>query len=324
MYIVTGGLGFIGSNLVKRLQHRNQEKLIIVDIDNKGELSQAARILLKDHEFVSNEDLLKKLSAGDFKDCKGVFHNGACTDTTEWNGEKMMRLNYNYSKDLLDLCLSARMPLVYASSGAIYGASQTNNDNLQDRYLPLNVYGFSKSLFDEYVYRVLLKKVDVKISRVVGLRYFNVFGPGEDHKGKMASVIWHFSQQLKDSEELRLFEGSHGYQAGQQLRDFIFIDDIVDLNLWAMECCDVSDIYNAGTGVARTFNDVAEVIINFYGRGRKTYIPFPDNLMSYYQSYTCAQLDKLRLAGYKSDFTSLESGIKKYLTSMESKNNQLK
>jgi ADP-L-glycero-D-manno-heptose 6-epimerase len=309
MYIITGGLGFIGTNLVRRLQSRDQEKLIIVDIDNKGELSQAAHMLLREH---------------DLKDCKGIFHNGACTDTTEWNGEKMMRLNYNYSKDLLDLCLRENIPLVYASSGAIYGASHTNNDTLQGHHLPLNVYGFSKLLFDEYVYRVLLKEVDIKMPRVVGLRYFNVYGPDEDHKGKMASVIWHFSQQLKNTKELKLFEGSHGYQDGQQLRDFIFIDDIVDLNIWAMERCDVSNIYNAGSGVARTFNDVADVIIGFYNCGRKTYIPFPDNLIPYYQSYTCAQLDKLRLAGYKADFTSLETGIKRYLISMESKNNQLK
>jgi ADP-L-glycero-D-manno-heptose 6-epimerase len=317
MYVITGALGFIGSNLARQLEKKNQEDLIIVDLDGQLATSEISVSLLKNHQFLSSHQFLEQLKSHKIKNIKGIYHNGACTDTTEWDGEKMMRLNYNYSKELLDICLKQDIPLVYASSGSVYGASLENDDRQLDGHAPLNVYGYSKLLFDMHVQARVLNAPNMSRHHVVGLRYFNVYGPDESHKGKMASTIWHFSRQALAGEAIKLFKGSHGYQDGRQERDFIYVNDIVELNLWAMERCLVSGIYNAGTSIPRAFNDVADAIINFYGKGSKEYIPFPENLLPYYQSYTCATLNKLREAGYKGNFASLEKGINDYLSKME-------
>ncbi|MDG2315406.1 MAG: ADP-glyceromanno-heptose 6-epimerase, partial [Gammaproteobacteria bacterium] len=241
-----------------------------------------------------------------------VLHQGACSVTTEWDGRYMMETNYRYSKDLLHYCLDEKVPFIYASSAAVYGKNSTfveepNNER------PLNVYGYSKLLFDNYVRRNRNIHNWEGETQVVGLRYFNVYGPGEAHKAGMASVAFHLNQQLLSDGEIRLFEGSDGYENGDQRRDFIHIEDVVKVNLWFLENVKVRGIFNVGTGKASTFNGLADAVIGWHGRGNKRYIPFPESLIGSYQSFTQADIEKLRTAGYKDQFMDVNVGIKKYL-----------
>jgi ADP-L-glycero-D-manno-heptose 6-epimerase len=242
---------------------------------------------------------------------QSVFHEGACSATTEWDGRYMMRNNYGYSKNLLHHCLDKNIPLIYASSAAVYGGADTFIE-LPANELPLNVYGYSKLLFDQYVRRISCDPGQ----QIVGLRYFNVYGPREQHKGSMASVAFHFNNQLLQDDEVRLFAGSGGYADGEQRRDFVFVDDICELNIWFLEHRDVSGIFNAGTGKAQSFNDVADAVINWHGKGKKTYIPFPDHLEGAYQSFTEADLGNLRKAGCDIEFQDVAAGVKSYLDTM--------
>ena len=242
-----------------------------------------------------------------------VFHQGACSTTTEWNGQYMMDNNYSYSKELLHFCLERSIPFIYASSAAVYGVDSKFIEEPKHEG-PVNVYGYSKLLFDNYVRNLN----DTIKSQVVGLRYFNVYGPGEAHKGGMASVMFHFNNQIKDTNTLKLFEGSHGYADGEQLRDFIFVDDVVNVNLWMMNNSDVSGIFNVGTGNSNSFNNAARAVIDWHGKGEIQYIPFPDRLMESYQSFTEANLDNLRSAGYEQGFTPLNEGVASYLDILNS------
>ncbi len=220
----------------------------------------------------------------------------------------MMQNNYSYSKNLLHHCLEHEVPYLYASSAAVYGsAKQFVEDPLFEN--PLNVYGYSKLQFDRYVRRVASSAQ----SQVVGLRYFNVYGPHEQHKGSMASVAFHFNNQLQSDGEVRLFEGSDGYGDGEQQRDFVYVDDAVNVNLWYLDNPDVSGIFNAGTGRAQTFNDVANAVINWHGKGKIRYIEFPEHLKGAYQSYTQADLTHLRASGCDVEFRTVEDGVKDYL-----------
>jgi len=244
-------------------------------------------------------------------DVRAVLHQGACSTTTEWDGRYMMRNNYGYSKMLLHYCLSRHIPFLYASSGAVYGgASEFTEDPANE--LPLNVYGYSKLLFDQYVRRLEIGSEQ----QVVGLRYFNVYGPREQHKGSMASVAFHFNKQIVESGEVRLFEGTDGYADGEQRRDFVFVDDICALSSWFLKHPEVSGIFNAGTGHAQSFNDVADAVIAWHGKGRKTYIPFPAHLEGAYQSYTQADLRRLRAAGCDIEFHDVASGVRSYLDTL--------
>ena len=220
----------------------------------------------------------------------------------------MMENNYHYSQKLLHSCLSNRTQFIYASSASVYGSSsEFVEDPLFEN--PLNVYGYSKIQFDRYVRRVA-KDSD---SQVVGLRYFNVYGPREQHKGSMASVAFHLNNQLREDGEARLFTGTDGYADGEQVRDFVYVDDACNVNLWFLDHPVVSGIFNTGTGRAQSFNDVANAVIKWHGKGKIRYIPFPDHLVGAYQSYTEADLTQLRQTGCDVEFRPVEVGVKDYL-----------
>lgn len=308
MLIVTGGAGFIGSNLVKMLHDRGYEEIVVVDdLVDGHKFVNIADLPIAD--YLDKDEFLERLAEPRFvKGLKGVLHQGACSTTTEWDGRYMMQNNYGYSQILLRHCLEHNVQYIYASSAAVYGASETFIEDPAFEK-PLNVYGYSKLQFDRYVRRV----VPQPPSQVVGLRYFNVYGPREQHKGSMASVAYHFNNQLLAEGEVRLFEGSGGYGNGEQRRDFIYVDDACAVNIWFLEHPDVSGIYNTGTGRAQTFNDVANAVIGFHGRGKIRYVPFPDHLKGAYQSYTEADLRQLRAAGCDVEFRPVEAGVPEYL-----------
>lgn len=314
MIIVTGGAGFIGSNIVLRLNSAGISDIMVVDdlSDGRKALNLAgARIA----DYFDREDFFRRIVAKKDLAAKvvGVFHQGACTTTTEWDGRMMMQANFEFSKQLLHYCLDRRIPLVYASSAAVYGAGREFRVEPECER-PINVYAWSKLVFDQYARRF----IGGAKSQVVGLRYFNVYGPGEAHKGAMASVIWHFHNQLLQGEEVRLFDASHGFAAGEQRRDFIHVDDVASANLWFLENGGTRGIFNLGTGVARSFNDVANAVIGWHGRGRIRYVPFPPELEASYQSFTQADLTSLRLAGYQDEFIDVEEGVRSYLNELKS------
>lgn len=309
MLVVTGGAGFIGSNLVKGLNKIGHNDILVIDDLTDGtKFKNIVDCQILDYQ--DKEDFLAQIkqSTAVSKKIAAVFHQGACSTTTEWDGAYMLRNNYEYSKILLQHCMQKNIPFIYASSAAIYGVNK-NFQEQADNEKPLNVYGYSKLLFDQYVRRVLPKNQ----SQVVGLRYFNVYGPREQHKGSMASVIWHAKNQLLQDKKIRLFAGCDGYSAGEQLRDFVFVEDVVNVNLWFWQNRGKSGIYNVGTGKAASFNAMAQAILACYGQGEITYIPFPDKLLGCYQSFTQADLTALRSVGCDVAFRDIVSGVKKYL-----------
>jgi len=304
MIIVTGGAGFIGSNLVRGLNARGCTDVLVVDDMTDGtKFANLVDCQIADYE---DKDAFRQrlCSAGLWDDIEAVLHQGACTSTTEWDGRLMLDQNFAVSRELLHACAARQVPFIYASSAAVYGAGlEFREDPSYER--PLNVYGYSKLLFDQYV-----RRCRVRDSQVVGLRYFNVYGRGESHKDAMASVVWHFNEQLKSSGEVRLFEGSDGFGDGEQRRDFVFVDDIVRVVLHFLERPDLCGIFNAGTGRAQTFNDVARAVIDWHGHGRICYVGFPTHLQGRYQSFTEADLGALRSTGYDGDFRTVEQGVK--------------
>ncbi len=312
MIIVTGGAGFIGSNLVRQLNAAGESDILVVDeLENGRKIFNLTDCRIVD--YLDKDDFLRDIRAGKKfgPKLRGVLHNGACSTTTEWDGRYMMATNFEYSKALLHYCLDASVPLVYASSAAVYGAGKEFRIEA-DCERPINVYAFSKLSFDQYVRQFLPQPS----SQVVGLRYFNVYGPGEQHKGKMASVAWHFHNQLLEGDEVRLFAGNDGYADGEQRRDFVHVDDIVNINFWALENPQVSGIFNAGTGRSQTFKEVAQAVIDWHGRGHIRYIPFPEHLQGSYQSFTEADLSTLRAAGYDKSFLDVQQGVKRYLDAL--------
>lgn len=309
MHIVTGGAGFIGSNLVRLLGEKTGDSIVVVDDLSDGhKFVNIADLAIADYLDVNEFLLLLENDPGYMSQVQSVLHQGACSTTTEWDGRYMMRNNYTYSKKLLHHCLNNNVPFIYASSAAVYGGAQ-NFVESPEHELPLNVYGYSKLLFDQYVRRTVLEARQ----QIVGLRYFNVYGPREQHKGSMASVAYHFHQQLTQDGEVCLFEGSGGYADGEQRRDFVFVDDICEVNLWFLEHRDVSGVFNAATGKAQCFNAVADAVIDWHGTGTKRYIPFPDDLKDAYQSFTQADLSLLRAAGCDIEFRDVAAGVKTYL-----------
>ena len=308
MYVVTGGAGFIGSNLVRALVERGDDVVVVDDLTDGHKFVNIADLAIAD--YLDKQQLLERLSADDTfaKTITAVLHQGACSATTEWDGRYMMRNNYSYSQALLHHCLDHKTPFVYASSAAVYGGSKKFvEDPLFE--CPLNVYGYSKLQFDRYVRRITAGAD----SQVVGLRYFNVYGPREQHKGSMASVAWHFNRQVRDDGEARLFSGSGGYADGEQLRDFVYVDDVCSVNLWFLDNPGVSGIFNTGSGRAQSFNDVANAVIRWHGKGKIRYIEFPDHLEGAYQSFTEADLTQLRQSGCDVEFRGVEDGVKHYL-----------
>lgn len=308
MHIVTGGAGFIGSNLVRDLIRRGHDDVVVVD-----ELSDGRKFVniadLAIADYIDKDDFLSRLQEPGFDSgIKAIFHQGACSETTEWDGHYMMQNNYSYSQVLLHHCLENSVPFIYASSAAVYGDSNTFAEHV-DHEKPLNVYGYSKLQFDRYVRRVAARPA----SQVVGLRYFNVYGPREQHKGSMASVAFHFNNQVREHGEARLFEGSGGYGDGEQLRDFVYVDDVCAVNLWFLDNPQASGVFNTGSGKAQSFNDVANAVIKWHGSGKIKYIEFPEHLKGAYQSYTQADLEQLRASGCDVEFRNVEAGVKGYL-----------
>jgi len=309
MIIVTGGAGFIGSNIVKGLNQRGIKDILVVD-----DLTDGTKFVnLTDVEimdYLDKDDFLKLIQNRDSfgQDIQAIFHEGACSTTTEWNGRFMMQNNYEYSKELLHYCLERGVNLLYASSAATYGDGKIFKEE-REYEKPLNVYGYSKFLFDQYVRQYLPGAQ----SQIVGFRYFNVYGPNEQHKGSMASVAFHHHQQLPKTNVVKLFEGCDGYGNGEQRRDFVYVGDVVNVNLWFMDNPSKSGIFNLGTGASQTFNDVAKAVIAWHKKGTIEYIPFPEHLKGRYQSFTQADISKLREAGYTAAFKTVEEGVKAYL-----------
>jgi ADP-L-glycero-D-manno-heptose 6-epimerase len=322
-YVVTGAAGFIGSNVVKALNGQGVTDIIAVDNLTKAEKFHNL-VDCEIADYIDKSEFLDKLEAGEFDGAvEAVLHQGACSDTMEHNGQYMIANNYRYSLALLDYCVDQEVPLVYASSASVYGGGSVFRE---ERALesPLNVYGYSKFLFDQIVRRRL---ADAN-SPVVGLRYFNVYGPREQHKGRMASVAFHLFNQFRAEGRVRLFEGANGYGNGEQQRDFVFVDDVVKVNLHFLDNPSVSGIFNVGTGRAQTFNDVAVATVNacrslrndspltlgqMQAEGIVEYIPFPEALRGKYQSFTQADVGALRSAGYDSPFSDVEAGVRAYV-----------
>lgn len=310
MIIVTGGAGFIGSNIIHELNAQGYRDIIVVDDLTDG--SKFANLRDCDiADYLDKEDFLNKILRKEkfASGIQAIFHQGACAVTTEWDGRFMMHNNYEYSKILLHYASENRIPFIYASSAAIYGNGQAGFTEMPACEKPLNLYGYSKYLFDHYV-RHLLPQLT---SQVVGLRYFNVYGPQEQHKSNMASVAFHLNQQLLKYNVIKLFEGSDGYSAGEQRRDFIYVGDVAKVNFWFLKNSKVNGIFNVGTGRSQTFNEVAQAVLAWHGRGKIEYIPFPESLKGHYQSFTEANITALRKAGYQEEFKSVAEGVKIYL-----------
>lgn len=308
MYIVTGGAGFIGSNLVKALNGRGIRDIMVVDDLKDGtKFRNLADCDIVD--YVDRLDFIERVRAGqDFGQVEAVIHEGACSSTTEWDGEFVMKNNFEYSKSLLHWCQAAGASYIYASSASVYGMGPVFSE-AREHERPLNMYAFSKFQFDQYLRRYQ----GALTSQVAGLRYFNVYGPREQHKGSMASVAYHFHHQILRGENVRLFEGTDGYANGEQLRDFVHVEDTVRVKLWLLDNPQVSGIFNVGTGRAQSFNDVARAVVRHHGRGEIEYIPFPEHLKGRYQSYTQADISRLRQAGYAAGFMPVEEGVPRYL-----------
>lgn len=309
MIVVTGGAGFIGSNLVHALNARGRTDILVVDDMTDGrKFDNLAGATIAD--YLDHETFRRTLDVRSpwLAEVETMFHLGACSDTTEWNGRYMLDNNFQVSREILDACEAFGTPLVYASSAAVYGSHvECREAPVCER--PLNVYGYSKLLFDQHL-RQRLTHLSIPIT---GLRYFNVYGPREQHKGRMASVVLHFNRQLLENGEVCLFEGSHGLPDGEHLRDFVHVDDVVAMTLWAGEQRNFRGILNCGTGIAATFNAVARVILEWHGRGRLRYIAFPEDLRAAYQAQTRADMSSARAAGCTVDFRGVDQGVRDYL-----------
>lgn len=322
MIVVTGGAGFIGSNIISGLNKRGYTNILAVDDLTDGDkFINLARHTIAD--YMHKDEFRALLANKGLGKIEAVFHQGACSDTTERNGQYMMDNNYRVTLELFHYCQEQRIPFIYASSAAVYGAGP---DYIEDpsNEAPLNVYGYSKLLFDQ----VLRHHLSDLAAPVVGLRYFNVYGPNEQHKGRMASVASHNMTQFRAEKHVRLFGGWAGYGDGQQQRDFVYIDDVVDVNLFFLDNPSVSGVFNCGTGRAQPFNDVAMAVVNSlrHHAGQRElslqemvdqdliqYIVFPEDLKGRYQSHTQADLTALRAAGYDRPFRDVQTGVAAYI-----------
>jgi len=309
MIVVTGGAGFIGSNLIKALNQRGEKNILLVDhLSNGRKMHNIADLDIAD--YMDKAQFLEQLENSHFFDgIRAVFHQGACSATTEWDGEYVMRNNYDYSKRLLQRCIATNAQFIYASSASVYGNGAQGFRVDRSCEKPINMYAYSKFQFDQFVRRLLPETRN----QIVGLRYFNVYGPREQHKGAMSSTAFHFNQQIIEQNKARLFAGCDGYADGEQQRDFVYIDDVANVNLWFLDHPEQRGIFNVGTGAAEPFNAIANAVIAWHKTGQIEYIPFPEHLKGAYQSYTQADLSELRQAGYNSPFLTVAEGVKRYL-----------
>jgi ADP-L-glycero-D-manno-heptose 6-epimerase len=324
-YIVTGACGFIGANIVKALNDRGIDNVIAVDNLKKADKFKNL-VDCEIADYLDKHDFLDMVQAGHFDGAvEAVFHEGACSDTMETDGRYMMENNYRYTSTLLDFCLDHEAPYLYASSAAVYGGGRIFSE-AREHEGPLNVYGYSKFLFDQIVRR--RRAESAFSSQVVGFRYFNVYGPREQHKGRMASVAFHHFNQYRATGKVKLFEGCDGYDNGEQSRDFVYIDDVVKVNMYFLDHPEKSGIFNLGTGRAQPFNDIAHSTVNacralegkpaltlqeMVSQGIVEYVDFPEALKGKYQSFTQADISALRAAGYTDEFDSVAAGVTKYV-----------
>ncbi len=318
-YVVTGAAGFIGSRLVGALNRAGISDILAVDdLENGAKAKNLASVEIED--YLDKREFLSQLETGRLDGgIEVILHQGACSDTMQTDGRYMMENNYAYSKSLFDWSQEEEVPFIYASSAAVYGPGKEFGETRENED-PLNVYAYSKFLFDQYV----RKRLAGSTVQVAGLRYFNVYGPNEAHKGRMASVAFHAFNQYRAEGRVKLFEGSDGYGDGGQQRDFVHVDDAVSVNLWLLENREISGVFNCGTGHAQTFNVVAAAVINtaagtefsldeLVQKNFIEYIPFPPQLVGKYQSYTQADLSRLREAGYPGEFQRVEEGVAAYV-----------
>lgn len=321
--VVTGAAGFIGSNIVKGLNARGIDNIIAVDDMTEGDkFRNLADLAIED--YIDADEFYGAFQDGAFGKVEAVFHEGACSDTMETDGKYMMDNNYGVSCALYETCQQRGTRLLYASSAAVYGGSDTFRETPEFER-PLNVYGYSKLLFDQRMRRECGKDFRRSKRQVAGFRYFNVYGPREQHKGRMASVAFHQFNQFREQGKVRLFGEYGGYAAGEQKRDFVFVDDVVAVNLWFFDHPEKSGIFNLGSGRAQPFNDVAAAVVNALSdergldpdaaaaKGLIEYIPFPDALRGKYQCYTQADLTALRDAGCDHVFADVATGVEKYM-----------
>ena len=323
MIVVTGGAGFIGANIVSGLNKAGRNDVIVVDNLEKGE-KFLNLVDLDIADYVDKRAFIDMINGGEFDgQVEAIFHLGACSDTMEYNGLYMMSNNFDYSKTLLHFCQQNRASFIYASSASVYGAGPVFRESPEFES-PLNVYAYSKFLFDNYVRRMY----ESRTAQIVGLRYFNVYGDREQHKGRMSSVAFHFTNQYRENGYVKLFEGIDGYENGGQLRDFVSVEDVIDLNLFLFANPAVNGIFNVGTGRCQSFNDVAVATINrcrtevgeealdlqaLQQQNIIRYIDFPETLKGKYQSFTEADISALRSAGYQHEFLSVEEGVSRYV-----------
>jgi ADP-L-glycero-D-manno-heptose 6-epimerase len=324
MIIVTGGAGLIGSNLIAQLNLRGHTDILVVDhLKNGQKMHNLADLHIRD--YLDRDDFMARVLAGqDLGQVSTVFHLGACSATTEWDGQFMMRNNFEYSKTLLHWCQTVNAQYIYASSASVYGLGKHGFSEQRDCELPINMYAYSKFQFDQYV-RSLQGRLR---HQVVGLRYFNVYGPREQHKGRMASVAFHQFHQLREQGHVKLFADYGGYAAGEQERDFVFIDDVVAVNLWFFDHPTKNGLFNLGTGRAQPFNDVALAVVNAARDNKQEpplplaqavkaesirYIDFPDALRGKYQCFTQADLSALRASGCDHVFADVQTGVTRYM-----------
>ena len=320
--VVTGAAGMIGSNIVHGLNAIGIDDVIAVDDLTDGPKYRnllGARIA----DYFDRSDFYARFTRGDFGQVNAVLHQGACSDTMEHDGRFMLDTNYRCSKDLLDACQQQGTRLLYASSAATYGGSASFREEPQFEE-PLNVYGYSKLLFDNVVRRMLPSAA----TQVAGFRYFNVYGPREQHKGRMASVAFHHYHQFKNTGKVKLFGDYGGYAAGEQARDFVLVDDVVAVNLWFLQNPAQSGIFNLGSGRAQPFNDVARATVNavralngepalplveLVEQGMVEYVDFPQALVGKYQCFTQADLTALRSTGCTHSFADVGNGVQRYV-----------
>ncbi|MDR5732545.1 ADP-glyceromanno-heptose 6-epimerase [Caballeronia sp. LZ025] len=321
-FIVTGAAGFIGSNIVKALNERGENRVIAVDNLTRADKFKNL-VDCEIDDYLDKTEFVERFRRGDFGRVRAVFHEGACSDTMETDGRYMMDNNFRYSRDVMDICLEQGAQFLYASSAATYGGSSRFVEE-REVEKPLNVYGYSKFLFDQIVRQVLPKAG----SQIVGFRYFNVYGPRETHKGRMASVAFHNFNQFRSEGKVKLFGEYNGYGAGEQTRDFVSVEDVVKVNLHFLDHPEKSGIFNLGTGRAQPFNDIASTVVNslrsmngeaplslaeLVQRGLIEYIPFPDALRGKYQCFTQADQTRLRAAGYDAPFLTVQEGVDRYV-----------
>ena len=322
--VVTGAAGFIGSNIVKALNARGETDILAVDNLSKGD-KFVNLVGCEISDYLDKQDFISLIGSGDFDgEITAILHQGACSDTMNHDGKYMMENNYQYTLELFEFCQAEEIPFLYASSAATYGKGTTFKEERQHEG-PLNVYGYSKFLFDQILRRRMAEGLT---AQVAGFRYFNVYGPQEQHKGRMASVAFHNFNQYRETGKVKLFGGYDGYADGTQSRDFVSVEDVVKVNLYFLDNPDKSGIFNLGSGRAQPFNDVAVATVNacrrhegkpalslaeLVAQGILEYIDFPDALKGKYQSFTQADIGKLRAAGYSEPMLTVEQGVDRYV-----------